>query len=69
MHWIDYECPRTLDEAVALFRQHGNNARALAGGTDLLVQMKTGGRTQGVVIDAEGANLTIHNPNAPEQPA
>ncbi len=53
MHWIDYECPRTLDEAVALFRQHGANARALAGGTDLLVQMNTGGRTQGVVIDVK----------------
>ena len=53
MHWIDYECPQTLDDAVALFRQHGANARALAGGTDLLVQMKTGGRAQGVVIDVK----------------
>lgn len=53
MHWIDYERPQTLDDAVALFRQHGDNARALAGGTDLLVQMKTGGRTQGVVIDVK----------------
>jgi CO/xanthine dehydrogenase FAD-binding subunit len=53
LHWIDYECPQTLDDAVALFQQHGDNGRALAGGTDLLVQMKTGGRTQGVVIDVK----------------
>jgi CO/xanthine dehydrogenase FAD-binding subunit len=53
LHWIDYECPQTLDDAVALFRQHGANARALAGGTDLLVQMKTGGRAQSVVIDVK----------------
>ncbi|MDA0203759.1 MAG: xanthine dehydrogenase family protein subunit M [Acidobacteria bacterium] len=51
MHPIEYECPQTLDDAVALFRRLGDNARALAGGTDLLVQMKTGRRLQGVVID------------------
>lgn len=51
MHPIEYECPQTLDDAVALFRRHGDNARALAGGTDLLVQMKVGRRQQGVVID------------------
>lgn len=51
MHPIEYECPQTLDDAVALFRRHGDNARALAGGTDLLVQMKVGRRSQGVVID------------------
>ena len=51
MHPIEYECPQTLDDAVALFGRHGDNARALAGGTDLLVQMKAGRRQQSVVID------------------
>jgi len=51
LHPIEYECPQTLDDAVALFQRHGDNARALAGGTDLLVQMKVGRRQQGVVID------------------
>lgn len=51
MHPIEYECPQTLEDAVSLFRRHGDNARALAGGTDLLVQMKAGRRRQGVVID------------------
>jgi carbon-monoxide dehydrogenase medium subunit len=53
MHWIDYAAPQTLDEAVALFKQHGDNARALAGGTDLLVQMRDGRRKNGFVIDVK----------------
>lgn len=51
MHSFDYAAPQTLDEAVALFARHGENARALAGGTDLLVQMRAGRRTPGFVID------------------
>jgi carbon-monoxide dehydrogenase medium subunit len=51
MHWIDYAAPTSLDDAVALFRKHGDNARALAGGTDLLVQMKDGRRHNGFVVD------------------
>lgn len=42
-----------MDEAVSLFAKHGANARALAGGTDLLVQMKAGRRRNGVVIDVK----------------
>jgi aerobic carbon-monoxide dehydrogenase medium subunit len=33
---------RTLDDAAALMARHGPNARLLAGGTDLLVDLKTG---------------------------
>jgi xanthine dehydrogenase iron-sulfur cluster and FAD-binding subunit A len=40
VHEFDYREPATLDEAVALLNQYGRSARALAGGTDLLVQMK-----------------------------
>ncbi len=53
MHWIDYAAPQTIDQAVALFRQHGDNARALAGGTDLLVQMRDGRSRNGFVIDVK----------------
>ena len=53
MHWIDYAAPQTLDEAVALFKQHGDQARALAGGTDLLVQMRDGRRRNDFVIDVK----------------
>ena len=51
LHSFDFERPSSVDEAIALFKQHGDNARALAGGTDLIVQMRVGRRTPGVVID------------------
>ena len=37
-----YHEPRSLAEAVSLLQTHGSSARVLAGGTDLLVQMKLG---------------------------
>ena len=40
IHEFDYREPATLDEAVALLSEHGARAKLLAGGTDLLVQMK-----------------------------
>lgn len=40
MKWIDFVRPETLDEAVDLLAKHGDNARILAGGTDLLVQLR-----------------------------
>ena len=40
MRAFEYHAPTTLDEALSLLQQHGEGARALAGGTDLVVQMK-----------------------------
>jgi CO/xanthine dehydrogenase FAD-binding subunit len=37
---FEYHAPATLDEAISLLKQHGESARPLAGGTDLVVQMK-----------------------------
>jgi carbon-monoxide dehydrogenase medium subunit len=37
-----YLTPTTLDEAVRLLAEHGREARVLAGGTDLLLRMRTG---------------------------
>ena len=37
---FEYFSPTTLAEAISLLSQHGSNARALAGGTDLLIRMK-----------------------------
>jgi CO/xanthine dehydrogenase FAD-binding subunit len=37
---FEYHAPTTLNEAISLLHQHGESARPLAGGTDLVVQMK-----------------------------
>jgi len=39
-----YISPTTLDEALALKAEHGENARIMAGGTDLLIEMERGTR-------------------------
>ena len=44
---IRYLAPGTLDEAIKAFAAAGSAARILAGGTDLLVQMRSGAREAG----------------------
>ncbi|MEQ1714398.1 MAG: FAD binding domain-containing protein, partial [Hyphomicrobium sp.] len=46
-----YEAPETLDAAVALLTAEAGEARILAGGTDLLVQMKTDVIDPKLVVD------------------
>lgn len=46
-----YLAPRTLDEAVGAFAAAAGAARILAGGTDLLVQMRTGAVQPELIID------------------
>jgi len=48
-----FEAPRSVDEAVATLAKHGAAARVLAGGTDLLVQMRGGARKPAVVVDVK----------------
>ncbi len=40
MRTFEYKAPETIDEAVSLLKAAGGSARPLAGGTDLVVQMK-----------------------------
>jgi len=49
-----YEAPSSLDQAVALLVNEGGVARVLAGGTDLLVQMKTEVIEPVLLIDIKG---------------
>jgi carbon-monoxide dehydrogenase medium subunit len=53
LKWFDYAAPQSITEAVALLAEHGERARVLAGGTDLLVQMRAGRREAGLVVDAK----------------
>ncbi len=46
-----YEAPETLDAAVALLTAATGDARVLAGGTDLLVQLKTDMIDPGLIVD------------------
>jgi carbon-monoxide dehydrogenase medium subunit len=48
-----YEAPHSVDEAVAALAKHGAAARVLAGGTDLLVQMRSGAKTPAVLVDVK----------------
>jgi len=48
---IRYLAPRTLDEAVGAFAAARGAARILAGGTDLLVQMRAGAVRPGLIVD------------------
>ena len=48
---IQYLVPRTLDEAIGAYAAAGSAARILAGGTDLLVQMRAGAVRPGLIVD------------------
>ena len=48
---IRYLAPQTLDEAIGAFAAAGSAARILAGGTDLLVQMRVGIVRPGLIVD------------------
>ena len=42
MKWINFENPQTIDEAVKLLADSNGQAKPLAGGTDLIVQLRVG---------------------------
>ena len=49
-----YESPQTLAAAVALLSGANGRARVLAGGTDLLIQMRGGRVAPGLLVDVKG---------------
>ena len=53
-----YEKPTTLEAATALLASAGADARVLAGGTDLLVQMRARVLSPAVIVDIKGIEET-----------
>ncbi|MCH7652240.1 MAG: xanthine dehydrogenase family protein subunit M [Chloroflexi bacterium] len=53
MNWIDYESPHSVREAVDLLNEAGDRARPMAGGTDLLVQLRAGRWEVDLVVDVK----------------
>ena len=53
MKWIDYASPHSVSEAVGLLAGAGGRASMLAGGTDLLVQLRVGRSNADLVVDGK----------------
>lgn len=66
---FEYAAPTSLDAALDLLARHGEGARPLAGGTDLLLMLRSGRRKAAVLVDlkrvpglagiAEGGGLRV----------
>ncbi len=54
MEAFDFVAAKSIDEAVSILNEHGDRARIIAGGTDILVMMRAGRRLADVVIDVKG---------------
>ncbi|MDA0230498.1 MAG: xanthine dehydrogenase family protein subunit M [Proteobacteria bacterium] len=55
---MTYESPGSVDEAVKLLAAAGGNAKLLAGGTDLLVQLRMGMIKPALIIDVKNISET-----------
>ena len=54
MEPFDFVTTSSIEEAVKVLASNGDKARMIAGGTDILVQMRSGRRTPSVVVDIKG---------------
>ncbi len=53
MKWIDYENPQTVSEAVSVLSANGGQAQVLAGGTDILIQLRTNRKLPDVLVNVK----------------
>jgi carbon-monoxide dehydrogenase medium subunit len=54
MKKFDYFKPKTLDEALALLAQHGERAKLIAGGTDIIVMVKQKTMAPDILVSLQG---------------
>ena len=53
MHPFAYEAPSTIEDAVAVLEKHGDRARPIAGGTDVLVQARANRWDLDAIVDVK----------------
>jgi carbon-monoxide dehydrogenase medium subunit len=53
LHEFTYEAPTTVAKAVSILKRHGEKARPLCGGTDILIQMRAGARRPEYLVDVK----------------
>ncbi len=51
MKWEEYLVPSSLEEALAILKEHQGQARVIAGGTDLIIQLKKKEVTARCLVD------------------
>lgn len=66
MRSFSYVAPQSVEEAVALLAEHGRDAKALAGGTDLLVRIKRNLLAPRLLVDLAGIQ-ELHGVEVTEQ--
>ena len=53
MNAFDYAAPQTVDEAVSLLSEGGDEVGILAGGSDIITQLKEGRRKVNLLLDVK----------------
>ena len=51
MSWQEYLCPHSVEEALDILLAYGGDARIIAGGTDLLLELRRGHLTVDCLVD------------------
>lgn len=54
MNWIAYERPKSISEALTVLEESDGRARVIAGGTDLILQLKHRELHAGLLVDITG---------------
>ena len=59
MNAFEYRAPGALDEALAVLREHGEDARAVAGGTALVTMLRQHLVRPGCLVSLRDVPLTM----------